>query len=138
MDAAEQRQFSDIVKVVNRTAERLEWMYDSVLYSVDPQGTTLLPRFIAIAGVERHPLKRDRITNLVVDSLIGIEEIPGKTTPPGELSFKTTPLNVDVKEVADSDKLELDGEKTEGNEKLKLKVDPVQKPMDNFTENNAP
>lgn len=72
MDAHEQRLFSDVVKLVNRTAYPLDFLYDAVVYTVPARGQVFLPRHIARYAAGRQPVKVAP-TGRVRVSLLGIE-----------------------------------------------------------------
>ncbi|HWR72782.1 MAG TPA: hypothetical protein VN604_06405 [Nitrospirota bacterium] len=76
MDSIEQARYQDIVKLVNRTDEPLEFMFDSRLFIVKPGKALNIPRFIAEYGITKYHTKADPLTGLPVESLMGIEDDP--------------------------------------------------------------
>lgn len=99
MNSVEQAMFSDVVKLVNKTKSNLEFLWDSVLYEVPAEGFKMLPRHIAMKGIEKHPIKIDSGTGLPLESLFGIDE-PESEFPIDSLG------EVDLKAIRESHKLE--------------------------------
>ena len=99
MDQTEQRMFSDVVKLVNRIPTPLTFVYDSFDYTLEGHGSKMLPRHIAVFGVNRHPVKVSHQTGRVMVSLLGIE---------GMDRYPTTPLDgVDLEDLATASKLDV-------------------------------
>lgn len=103
MQTEEQRLFSDVVRLVNRTDHQLEFKHDAVTYMIEAGKHKFLPRHIAMFGVKQNNTKIDSETGLVMESLFGIDEKGG--------FYPCTPIkNVNLKEVKERPKLDSDQE----------------------------
>lgn len=96
MESGEQKAFSDIVRLVNRTTQALEFMWDSMVYIVPANGAKSFPRHIAMKGIEKHKILEDFATGEVLKSMFGLDEEGSK--------YPTDKLDVDPAEVAARDK----------------------------------
>lgn len=74
MNSAEQKLFSDVVKLVNRTDRELEFKWDAVTYTIPGGKDKFLPRHIAMQAVKMNNTKIDAETGLIMESLFGIDE----------------------------------------------------------------
>lgn len=122
MDSIEQMMYQDVVKLVNRTNEPLEFMYDSRLFIVKPDKALSIPRFIAEYGLAKYHTKADPSTGLPTESLLGVEEDP--SWPTGKIK------GADVQQTLDADKLG-QGETIMGPPK-KLRKVSLRTPKDTF------
>jgi len=110
MDDAEKILYADVVKLVNRTNEPLEFKWDSVTYMLPPRGSKMFPRHIALKGIKDNNTKLDASTGLVSESLMGIDE-EGSIYPCDMIG------DVNLEEIKEMPKLDTD------QEDIKLVVD---------------
>lgn len=96
MDSQEQALWSDIVYLKNRVNKPLEFMWDSKLYVVPARNSVgkkglKVPRFLALHGIQKFPVKVEASTGLVEESLLGIDEedSPYPVTPLEQWDEKT-------------------------------------------------
>jgi len=123
----------DIVKLVNRIKEPLEFMYDSNLYILKGGESRLLPKHIAIHAIKSAPIRIDAATGMIMDSMFGIS-IYTSDGSAGKDLYPTTPIDIDPEEVRTANKL--DAQIVPGDTRLKKKTINLKPHNENFAENN--
>lgn len=129
LDNIERNLYSDVVKLVNRTDNTLEFLFDGNLYSIKGGGNLFTPRHIALHAISKHPIKIDSSTGLVSESFFGIE---------GDDIFPSSYLNMSKEEVdavVESDKAGDDSVFTNGKFVKKQRIN-LKPQRDSFMENN--
>lgn len=129
LDNIERTLYSDVVKLVNRTENILEFLFDGNLYSVKGGGNIFTPRHIALHAISKHPIRIDSSTGLVSESFFGVE---------GDDIFPSSMLgmsNKEIEEVVESDKAGDDTVFTNGKFVKKQRIN-LKPQRDNSLENN--
>ncbi len=114
MNGVEQAMFSDVVYLVNRTENKLEFRWDSVIYELKGGERKIMPRHVAMKGISVHHTKLDPTTLLPSESLFGIDE-EGTEFPIDALG------EVDLEAIAETPKGESDETSIDG-ETIKKKL----------------
>lgn len=126
LDDFERKLYSDVVMVVNRANKPVEFLHDGNVNCFRPGEKKVMPRFIAMHGIEKLPIRVDSQSTMVLESFLGIE---------GDEQWPATSLESNPEEIKDEPKMAL-GENVLLPSGTKLKKQSLPGFKDNFAPNN--